>query len=333
MNEFTSFELSRRRLILSMLAGGATAALPSIANSATDFPKSPVKLVVPFPPGGGTDTLARLVADELSKQMGHGVIVENKGGAGGIIGAKEVMRAAPDGYTILLTATGQVIDPIIHRTPSYDILKDFTPICHIGYVPQLVLVKSDFPAHTFQEFVALAKKRPKELSWATSGFGTAGHFAEELINLSSGIDMQIVAYRGGGPALTDLVGGHVNAMVEPLPSSIPHVKSGRLKALAVTSQNRASALPDVPTVAESGIPNFEMPSWYGIWGPAKLPPDVTQKIYQGVKRSLEAPKLKNKLQNLSFVVVAGSPSEFDGFIRSEFKKYSQIAKSTGIMID
>jgi len=333
MNEFTPFELNRRRLILSLLAGGATAALPNIANSATDFPTRPVKLVVPFPPGGGTDTLARLVADELSKHIGQSVIVENKGGAGGMIGAKDVMGATPDGYTILLTATGQVIGPIIHRTPPYNIFEDFTPICHIGYVPQLVLVKSDFPANTFQEFVALAKKRPRELSWATSGFGTAGHFAEELIKLSAGIDMQIVAYRGGGPALTDLGGGHVDAMVEPLPSSIPHVRSGRLKALAVTSQSRASALPDVPTVAESGIPDFAMPSWYGIWGPANMPADVTQRIYRDLKMALEEPKLKKRLQDLSFVVVAGSPSEFDGFIRSEFKKYAHIAKSANIMID
>jgi len=333
MNEFMSFELNRRRLILSMLFSGTVATLPRAGNTATNFPAGPVKIVVPFPPGGGVDTLTRLLANELSDQMGQSIIVENKGGAGGTIGARQVSQSAPDGYTILLTATGQVINPVIHRTQPYDVFNDFTPVCYIGYVPQLVLVKSDFAANTFQEFVAMAKERPGELTWATSGLGTAGHFAEELIKLSGDIDMQVVAYRGGGPALTDLMAGHVDAMVEPLPSSMPHVRSGRLKALAVTSPKRASALPDVPTVAESGIPDFEMPSWYGIWGPPNMPAPIAEKIYQDVKAALEAPELKKRFEELSFVVVADSPSRFDGFIRSEFKKYTQIAKSANIVID
>jgi len=333
MHEVTLSNLNRRRLMVGMLLGGSAVALPSLADQAAKFPAGPIRMVVPFPPGGGVDTLTRLIANELSGQMKQTIVVENKGGAGGMIGAKHVSQGEPDGHTLLLTAAGQVINPLIHRTPPFDIFKDFSPICYIGYVPQLVLVKSDFPANTFQEFVDIVKKKPDQLTWATSGLGTAGHFAEELIKFSSGLKMQVVAYRGGGPALTDLIAGHVDAMVEPLPSSIPHVKSGRLKALAVTSPKRAAALPNVPTVAESGIAGFELPSWYGIWGPPNVPKPIAEKIYHAVKAALNSPALKEKLDALSFVVVGESPDAFDRFIRKEVEKYTQVAKSAGIVIE
>ena len=288
---------------------------------------------MPFPPGGTVDTVTRLLSTPFSDAIGQAIIVENRGGAGGTIGARYVSQAAPDGQTILLTASNQVINPLILRSVPYDPVKDFTPICYIGYVPQLVLVKSDFPANTFEEFVSMARSKPGELTWATSGLGTAGHFAEELIKMSGNLNMNVVPYRGGGPALMDLIAGHVTAMVEPVPSAMPHVQSGRLKVLAVTSAQRAASLPNVPTVAESGMPGFELPSWYGIWGPRGMSDETVNNIYQGISKALKSEELISKLNALSFVRVAAPPAEFEKFIRTETDKYAKIVQTAGIVID
>lgn len=333
MPNSTRTDATRRKLLLAGLYGSAITSFPSFAAKTAEFPTRPIQMTVPFPPGGGTDTLARLLADQLASHLGQSVIVENKGGAGGIIGSKDVARATPDGYTILLNATGQIINPVLHRSAPYDLFKDFSSICYLCYVPQLVLVNADFPGNTFQEFLQIARRDPTKVIWATSGFGTAGHLAEELINSSAGIPLKVAPYRGGGPALSDLIGGHVQAMVEPLPSSIPHVQSGRLKALAVTSPIRSKVLPDVPTVAESGIPKFSLPSWYGIWGPSGIPAPVATKLYEAFKAVLNTPKTRDRLESLSYVVVAGSPSELEGFARSESEKFAAIIKKANIMID
>lgn len=307
--------------------------MTSLHARAASYPDSTIKFVVPFPPGGTVDTVTRLLTEQLTSQIGQSVLVENKGGAGGTIGAKFVSQTKPDGYTLLLTASNQIINPLILKTVPYDPFKDFTPVCYVGYVPQLVLVRPDFPAKTFQEFVKLVKDKPDHYTWATSGLGTAGHLAEELINQQAGLKMRVVPYRGGGPALTDTIAGHTTAMVEPTPSAMPHVKSGRLKVLAVTSPKRASSLPEVPTVAESGLAGFELPSWYGIWGPANMQHPVTQKIHLEVKKALHAETLKKKLDALSFEVIAGSPTDLEKFMQSETHKYKKIISNAGITIE
>jgi len=322
---------SRRRLLLSMSGGMLLLPLRGWANTA--FPDKPVKVVVPFPPGGTVDTVTRLLSNQLANQLGQPVVIDNKGGAGGTIGARLVSQAPADGYTILLTASNQVINPLILKTVPYNLDKDFTPICYIGYVPQLVLVNAESPAKTFEEFVAMVKAKPGGYNWATSGLGTAGHLAEELINITGDLKMPVVPYRGGGPALMDLMANHVSAMVEPIPSALPHVKGGRLRALAVTSPVRAASLPDVPTVAESGMPGFELPSWYGVWGPANMDPAVVNKIYDSFKRTLQSTDVVERLNELSFVVVADPPGPFANFIQKETEKYSNIVKTAGIVID
>ncbi len=320
----------RRRLLSSAVcAGGLT--LTGSRALAAGYPEGPVKLVVPFPPGGTVDTLGRLLVQPFAAQLGQQVIIENKGGAGGAIGANQVAQADPNGYTLLLNAANQIITPLISKSVPYDPLKDFTPICYLGYVPQLVVVRAEFPASTFEEFIRMVKEKPGEYTWATSSIGTTGHLAEEMINQQAGLKMLVVAYRGGGPALTDTIAGHTTAMVEPVPSAIQHVKSGRLKILAVTSAQRAASLPNVPTVAESGLPGFVLPSWYGVWGPPNMSAALTQQLYGYVKRTLASPELKEKFDNLSFVAVAGSPADLGKLMDTEVIKYADIVKKAKIV--
>ena len=332
MRSKTDLNPQRRQLLL---ASACSAGLMFVSQSslASSYPNAAVKFIVPFPPGGTVDTVTRLLTEQLASQIGQVVVVENKGGAGGTIGAKFVSQTKPDGYNLLLTASNQIINPLILKTVPYDPFKDFTPISYIGYVPQVVLVKADFPANTFQEFLKIVKEKPDQYTWAASSLGTAGHLAEELINQQAGLKMRVIPYKGGGPALMDTIAGHTTAMVEPTPSAMPHVKSGRLKALAVTSIKRAGSMPNVPTVAESGLQGFELPSWYGIWGPANIPDAIAQKMYQEVKKALLSESLKKRLDVLSFEVVAGSPSDLNAFMRTETDKYAKIIKTAGISIE
>ena len=327
-----SFSGTRRSLLISGASIAGLSVAPRLVSAAT-FPEAPIKIVVPFPPGGTVDTLGRIIAPTFGSQIKQQVIIENKGGAGSIIGSQQVNQATPNGYTLLLNAANHVVTPLISNAVPFNPIKDFTPICYIGFVPQLVVVRSEFPASTFEEFIKLVKEKPGQYSWATASIGTTGHLAEELINQRAGLKMQVIAYRGGGPALTDVIAGHTTAMVEPVPSAIQHVKSGRLKILAVTSAQRAPSLPQVPTVSESGLPGFELPSWYGIWGPAKLPAEITNKLYADLKATLTSPALKDRFADLSFVAVAGSPEELGKLMQTETEKYASIVKTAKIVMD
>ena len=327
-----SFSGTRRSLLISGASIAGLSVAPRLVSAAT-FPEAPIKIVVPFPPGGTVDTLGRIIAPTFGSQIKQQVIIENKGGAGSIIGSQQVNQATPNGYTLLLNAANHVVTPLISNAVPFNPIKDFTPICYIGFVPQLVVVRSEFPASTFEEFIKLVKEKPGQYSWATASIGTTGHLAEELINQRAGLKMQVIAYRGGGPALTDVIAGHTTAMVEPVPSAIQHVKSGRLKILAVTSAQRAPSLPQVPTVSESGLPGFELPSWYGIWGPDKLPAEITNKLYADLKATLTSPALKDRFADLSFVAVAGSPQELSRLMQTESEKYASIVKTAKIVMD
>jgi len=306
---------------------------PSWNNTGPTYPGGPIRLVVPFPPGGSVDTVARTLAPQLEKQLGQPVVIENRPGASSVIGAQHVKQSKPDGYTLLLNASLQMANPSLLTTATYDALNDFVPITEIGALPQLLVVRADSPYRTVADLVADARKRPREVQWAIAAFGAAGHLACELVNVEAKVDMPIIPYKGGGPALVDLMGGHVSAMIEPMASAYPHVQSGRLRALAVTSDRRLASLPDLPTMAESGFPGFDMPSWYGMWAPAGTPQSVVNRVQKEVLLALRDPKVAEKLASISFQSVGSSPDEFGRYASREFNKYKTLISAARIKAD
>ena len=325
--------LTRRSLLSAAGAMALAIVAPSWANTGPTYPGGPIRLVVPFPPGGSVDTVARTLAPQLEKQLGQPVVIENRPGASSVIGAQHVKQSKPDGYTLLLNASLQMANPSLLTTATYDALNDFVPITEIGALPQLLVVRADSPYRTVADLVADARKRPREVQWAIAAFGAAGHLACELVNVEAKVDMPIIPYKGGGPALVDLMGGHVSAMIEPMASAYPHVQSGRLRALAVTSDRRLASLPDLPTMAESGFPGFDMPSWYGMWAPAGTPQSVVNRVQKEVLLALRDPKVAEKLASISFQSVGSSPDEFGRYASREFNKYKTLISAARIKAD
>ncbi|RSZ30864.1 tripartite tricarboxylate transporter substrate binding protein [Variovorax beijingensis] len=290
-------------------------------------------MVIPYTPGGSIDTVGRMVADQLQRQLGQPIIIENTPGASGVLGSLNVRKAKADGYTLLFNASSQVYLPLVLARKSYDAEKDFTPVGQIGYVPLVVAVNNDVPAKNLAEFAALAKANPDKYTWATSGLGTTSHLSEEMINRALKLKMEIIAYKGAVPQLTDVVGGHVSAAVSPMPGVHPFVQAGRLRALAVTSKTRVPGMPEVPTVAESGIPGFELLSWYGIWGPADMPAAVTDRLNAEIAKAVDAPALKARFAELSFIPARSDPAQFRQLIREDLSKIGKAVKEANIRID
>ena len=312
---------------------GLGLALLSAAASAQAYPSKPIRMIVPYTPGGSIDTVGRIVADEMQKILGQPIVVDNKPGASGVIGSQEAARAAADGYTLLFNASSQVYMPLVISRKTYDAEKDFTPIAQVGYVPLAVVVNPALPAKTLSEFAALARSQPRKFTWATSGLGTTSHLTEEMINRDLKLDMEIVLYKGAVPQLTDVMGGHVTAAVSPLPGVSPFIKSGRLRPVAVTSAKRLPAMPEVPTVAESGMPGFELLSWYGLWGPAKLPKDVVDKLNAALLKAVKVPAAKARFADLSFETADNSPAQFSTLIQDEIRRVGLVVKAANIRID
>lgn len=308
---------------LAFSAGGALAA----------FPDKPIRMVVPYTPGGSIDTVGRLVAEELQKQLGQPVVVDNKPGASGMIGSHEVARAPADGHTLLFNASSQVYMPLVVNRKTYDAEKDFTAIAQVGYVPLAVVVNPAAPFKTLRELSAHARANPKKLTWATSGLGTTSHLTEEMINRELKLDMEIVLYKGAVPQLTDVMGGHVSAAVSPLPGVTPFIKGGRLRPIAVTSRARLASMPDVPTVAESGMPGFELLSWYGLWGPANLPREVVEKLNAAVAKAVQSAHVKARFADLSFEAAPNTPEQFGRIIKEEIRRVGEVVKAANIRID
>ncbi|KQP09129.1 ABC transporter substrate-binding protein [Pseudorhodoferax sp. Leaf265] len=315
------------------LALAAYALLAGNAASAQEYPHKPIRMVIPYTPGGSIDNVGRMVADQLQRQLGQPIVIENTPGASGVLGALNVKRAKADGYTLLFNASSQAYLPLVLAKKSYDAERDFTPVGQIGFVPLIVAINNDVAAKTFNEFVKLAKANPGKYTWATSGLGTTSHLSEEMVNRAMGLQMEIVAYKGAVPQLTDVVGGHVSAAISPMPGVTSFVQAGRLRPLAVTSKTRIPALPDVPTLAESGMPGFELLSWYGIWGPADLPPAIVERLNAEIGKAVQVPALKAKFAELSFVPTQSTPAEFRQLIADDLKKIGKAVKEAGIRID
>lgn len=327
--------MQRRNLILGLSLAAAALAAPFTAVHAEDsYPSKPIRLIVPFPPGGTTDIVGRLFADKLGKELGQTVVVENRGGAGGSIGSAFIANSAPDGYTLgIATVSTHGINPAIYSNLAFDAEKDFTPISNLAAVPNVMSINPKVAAKTMEEFVKLAKSQPGKITYASAGNGSVSHMMGELFKMSAGVDLMHVPYRGVGPALNDTLAGQVDVLFDNLPSSLPHIQSGALVALAVAAPQRVANLPNVPTFAEVGLAPVNDSSWFGLVGPAKLPQAVTDKIYAAVVKVSADPDVKGRLDSLGAAPVGNKPAEFAKQISDEIAKNKRIAKEANVKID
>ena len=328
-----------RRAIAPLLLTLLALAAPSLACAEGAWPDRPVRIVVPFAPGGTTDILARAVAPELSKAFGQQFVVDNKAGAGGNVGAEIVSKSAPDGYTLLMGTVGtHGINKALYNKLPYDPQKDFAPITLVAGVPNVMVVNAEkarsLNINTVNDFIKYAKAHPGQLNMASSGNGTSIHLAGELFKSMTGIYMTHIPYRGSGPALMDLVGGSMDVMFDNLPSSMQQIKGGKLKALAVTSAQRSAALPDIPTVEEAaGLKGFEASSWFGLLAPAGTPPDIVHRIQREVTKSLGTPAVREKLLAQGAIPGGNTPEEFARMIDAEIRKWAKVVKESGAKVD
>lgn len=314
------------------LAAAVGFALVGVVH-AQSFPNRPPRIIVPFPPGGTVDIIARVVAQGMSEELNQQVLVENRAGANGTIGAAFVSKSAPDGYTMLVTASVLLGTPMIVSNVPYDPERDLTPISNLGSVPLLVVVHPSVQANSFSEFIATVRANPGKHAFATSSLGSAGHLASELVKLSGKLDMLVVGYKGTAPAIIDLVGGQVTSMIDAIPSAYPQVKGGKVRALAVTTPKRLAFLPDLPTVAESGVAGFEgfdMVSWYGVWGPPGLPKDLTERLSAVAAKAIRSKLAEERLASQNFLTVGSTAAEFGAYVAAETAKYRKLVAEAKI---
>jgi tripartite-type tricarboxylate transporter receptor subunit TctC len=320
---------------LAAIAGIAAfaGAAPSAAQ-APAYPTKPIRLVVPFPPAGATDILARAVAQKLTEVWGQSVVVDNRPGAGGNIGSELVARAAPDGYTLEMGTVGtHAINSSLYAKMPYDHVKDFAPVILVAAVPNVLVVNPAVPANSVRELIAYAKANPGKLNFASSGSGTSIHLSGELFKVMAGVEVTHVPYKGSAPALQDLLGGQVQLMFDNLPPSLPQIKAGKLRALGVTTAARSPALPDVPTIAESGLPGFESSSWFGVLAPAGTPPAIIAKLNAEIAKWLATPEAKDRLVAIGANGAGGSPEDFAKHIAAETAKWAKVVKESGAKVD
>jgi tripartite-type tricarboxylate transporter receptor subunit TctC len=289
--------------------------------------------VVPFPAGGSVDGVARILVQKLNQVPGWNGIVENRaGGAGGTVGANTVAKSAPDGYTLLLSASIHVINPFLFKNVPYDVVQDFTPVTLLAIGPLIVSTTPKVPAKNLKEFFELVRKEPKQFTFGTTSMGSASHLAIELLKRDAGLDTLVVAYRGTAPALTDLMSGQIQLLADPMLSSLPLAQGGKIKALAITSLKRMAAAADIPTVEESGMKGFEFVSWYGIWGPKGLPADVNAKLQSEIAKIIQQPDVQQRLTAIGFEPVGSTADQFAKYINSEMAKYDKIIKDANIKV-
>jgi len=317
------------RILLPALA----ASLLSCAALAQSYPAKPVRFIIPFPPGGPTDIMGRLAGDTLSKALGTQFIADNRGGAGGNIGSDLCAKSAPDGYTICMFTVAQSISPAIYRKLPFDPQKDFTPVTLMAVLPSILTVHPQLPVKNVKELVALAKSKPGQLSYSSTGNGTSPHMLMEMFKWMTGTNIVHIPYKGQAPSVLDQISGQVQMAFNTAIGVIPHVKAGKLKALAVSTKERFPAMPDLPTVAESGVKNFDGASWQGVVMPAGVPRDIVVKLHEILAKSLKTPEARERLLALGALPSGNSPDEFAAFIKAETEKWAKVAKAAHIRLD
>jgi tripartite-type tricarboxylate transporter receptor subunit TctC len=323
-----------RRWVLACWCTLVSAAALGIPALAQDYPSRPVHLVVPFPPGGPTDIVARPLAQFLAETLKQGVVVENKGGAGGAVGALGVARSPPDGYTLLMATVGtHAINAALYRNLAYDPVADFTPIALVAAAPVALVVHPSVPANSIPEFLSLLRARPGELNFGTAGQGTPGHLTAEMFQSATGVKLKHVPYRGSAPAVNNLLGGQIEVMFDPVQSVLPQVQSGTLKILGVSSAARLPVLPDVPTFAESGLADFEATAWWAVFGPAKLPEEIAAKLNSEIDRISRSEALRQTLRPLGVQTIGGSREQLAQFQQQEIARWGKAVKDSGATID
>ena len=312
----------------------AGALLPFAARAqAPEWPSRPVRFIVPYPPGGPTDIMGRIIAQAVQGPLGQPFVVENRTGANGLIGSEQAARAAPDGSTFLVNASALVIVP--HLTPNMpiDVLADFAPVTNIAAVPLWLVVNPALPVRSVADFIAYARANPGRIAYASSSQGGAPHLAGELFKLMTGTDLVHVPYRGSGPAGQDLIAGTVQAMFDSVPASAGAVRDGRLRALGVTTRNRIAPFPDLPTIAEAGVPGYEISTWYGIWAPARTPPNIIARLQQAVATAARNPETRARFDALGAEPVADSPEDYARFVRAEYDRWGKLVRDARIKLD
>ena len=316
-----------------LLAFAAVVALCATEASAADYPSKAITIIVPFAPGGSNDIVARAVGQKMTYDWGQAVVVDNKPGAGGVIGSEFVARATPDGYTLLLVSSTFTINPAVKTNLPFDVTRDSTPVARIGQSPLLLAASNTFPAGSVAALFALAKAKPGSINYASAGPGSINQIAAELLALSAGIKLTHVPYRGGALAINDLVGGHVDVYVSSMPQILQIVRTGQAKALAVTSTQRSPSLPDTPTVRESGVPDYEASSWWGIVAPARTPPDVVEALNNEINKALSTEQMKKFLTGEGAEAMPGTPKQFGDLITAEIARWQKVAKDADIHAD
>ena len=321
----------RRRALLIAAAATLTGAGIAHASTAT-YPTKPIRLVVPFAAGGTTSILARLLADRMGQSLGQPVVVDNRPGAGGNVGMEVVAKSEPDGYTLLMGPIGLAINPALYAKMPFDPIKDLTPIGRYAGVPNLLVVHPSVPAANVKELVAYAKAHPGKLNYASNGNGTSSHLAAEMLKSAAGVELTHVPYKGGGPAMQDLIGGQVQMLFDQMPAVLPQVESGRVRALGVSSMQRSAAAKEIPAISET-LPGFDMTVWFGFLAPAGTPKDVVNKLNGEMRKAIDAPDFQAQLAKMGVTPMPSSPEEFRSFIASETQRWAQVVKTSGAKID
>ena len=321
-------------LVAIVLGSLGAFAASSSAFAQADWPSRPIKFIVPWPPGGAADLIGRLIAERLSPALGQPVVVDNRAGAGGIVGTEAAARSAPDGYTMLFGSTGpNAINVSLYSKLPYDPVRDFTPVTQLTALPLVLIVSPSLPVNSVAELIALGKAKPGSLTVASVGAGTAQHLAGEIFRAQAGLEWVHVPYKGSAPAFTDLLGGQVNLLFDNIPASQPHIKAGKVKALAVTSATRSSALPDVPTVAEAGLPGYEAVAWQNVLVPAGTPRPIVDRLNAEIVKILRTPEMTERLVGLGAIVVGSAVDQAGAHVKSEVDKWGRAVKAAGVKLD
>ncbi len=307
----------------------AAATVPALAQN---YPAKPVRIIVPFAPGGGSDFIGRFIAQRLTDSFGKQVIVENKPGAGGVLGIEQGVKSAPDGYTLVLIASSYTVNPAIYKL-SFDPVGDITPIIQLSQGPLLVVVRPSLPAKNLKELIALAKSKPGQINFASSGQGSVIHLATELFDTMAGVKMNHIPYKGTGPALTDTIGGQTDVFFSSTATAMPHVQAGKLRALAVTTAKRIPALPDVPTVAEAGVPGYDVVLWHGLIGPKGMPKEIVARVNAEATKALKLKETAQQLQNDGVAPAGGTPEEFGATIKKEIAMWRKVVTDAGVKVE